>query len=124
MRNEYDDDGLIADDYDVQQAVKKWLNKHDIVFDTIYLSEDNGGKPWADAYIDDRAVVCTPQHSPPAIAYATALKSTLELSGEDAKTALPKAQQLMGIIRQLGGPIHLPPQTTQTEHGGVAVDVG
>ncbi len=38
--------------------VKDWLDKHGFPYDEIYSGQ---GKPFAVAYIDDRAVACTPQ---------------------------------------------------------------
>lgn len=48
-------------DYDVGEAfdiIKKWLEKHDLVYDEIYTGP---GKPQADVYIDDKAVSVRPQ---------------------------------------------------------------
>ncbi len=43
---------------DLYYKVLDWLKKHAFSFDEIYLGQ---GKPLAVAYIDDRAVPCTPQ---------------------------------------------------------------
>ena len=43
--------------------VRQWLNANDLPFDEIWSDR---GKPLADIYIDDRAVVCRPQDDPEA----------------------------------------------------------
>jgi len=106
---------------DVSKIIVEWLRKHAINVDDIWGNE---GKPFAHAYVDDRGVSCSPQNSPPAIMYAQAFHSALILAGEDSKTALPKAQKLMGVVKSLGGKIHLPQESTRNEHGGTPVDVG
>ena len=50
------DDGTDLDA--VEHAVRRWLDKHQFVYHSIYRGI---GKPLARAYIDDRAVTCRPQ---------------------------------------------------------------
>ncbi len=38
--------------------VKVWLDRHGFAYDEVYIGQ---GKPFAVAYVDDRAVVCRPQ---------------------------------------------------------------
>ncbi len=38
--------------------VKAWLDRHGFAYDEVYVGQ---GKPFAAAYVDDRAVVCRPQ---------------------------------------------------------------
>ncbi len=38
--------------------VKEWLHRHGFAYDEVYTGQ---GKPFAAAYVDDRAVVCRPQ---------------------------------------------------------------
>jgi len=45
---------------EVKQLLADWLNKNDMPFDEIWTGE---GKPYAEFYVDDRAVVCRPQYS-------------------------------------------------------------
>ena len=42
----------------LQKRVKDWLDKHGFKYKDVYIGQ---GKPLGAAYIDDRAVVCTPQ---------------------------------------------------------------
>ncbi|MEP6945615.1 MAG: hypothetical protein ABJA02_06830 [Acidobacteriota bacterium] len=51
-----------------------WLEAHDIPYADVYIGP---GKPFAHAYVDDRAVVCRPQADPDA--FAGALGSVKEL---------------------------------------------
>lgn len=123
-------------------AIRTWLVENKIPFDLIYGGK---GKPVAVAYVDDRGVNCAPEKGLKAMVYAKAFQAVLELAAkpfdeslqdhgeveaekkrveEDVKTALHKARQLLERVAQLAPPTALPPQTTQNEHGGVAVDVG
>ena len=51
--------------------VIEWLEKHDFPYTDVYIGQ---GKPRAAAFIDDRAVHCSPQRDPDA--FAEALKMT------------------------------------------------
>ena len=42
----------------LQERIVQWLALHDIPYDEVYIGQ---GKPFADAYVDDRAVECRPQ---------------------------------------------------------------
>lgn len=44
-------------DVDALNVVSRWLNTHGIEVDEIWTGQ---GKPIASAYVDDKAVVCTP----------------------------------------------------------------
>ena len=63
--------------------VKEWLDKHGFVYSHIYAE---GGKPIASAYVDDRAVVCTPQVidpvTEPGFSYRVALAACKSLVEE------------------------------------------
>lgn len=48
-------------------SVRYWLEKYRFTFDEIYAGQ---GKPLASAYVDDRAIACTPQNNPQAFDFA------------------------------------------------------
>jgi hypothetical protein len=48
-------------------SVRYWLEKYRFTFTDIYAGQ---GKPLASAYIDDRAIACTPQHNQQAFDFA------------------------------------------------------
>lgn len=43
---------------ELELILHKWLTQHGFVYDEIYIGQ---GKPFALAYVDDRAVTCQPQ---------------------------------------------------------------
>lgn len=53
---------------EVRTIVQEWLDAHQLAWDEVYIGQ---GKPIASAYIDDRAISCTPQDD--ARAYQSAL---------------------------------------------------
>ena len=55
-------------------SVRYWLEKHRFAFDDVFAGQ---GKPLASAYVDDRAVACTPQKD--AQAFANALQRVRDL---------------------------------------------
>jgi hypothetical protein len=63
--------------YDLVRIVKVWLDSHAFPYDEVYEGQ---GKPFAVAYVDDRAAVCEPQKSP--LAFVNALVRVHELAGE------------------------------------------
>ena len=73
--------------------VRYWLEKYDFTFAEIYVGQ---GKPFASAYIDDRAVSCTPQTVPQA--YSDALERVRQLCGNTRQAEKPVDEQLKTII--------------------------
>ncbi len=70
--------------------VREWLDRHGFSYDEIYFGQ---GKPFAVAYIDDRAITCQPQetHTPEfEYQYALAAVATLvdKLRPRDTSAAL------------------------------------
>ena len=61
--------GVRADPARIRLKIIDWLEKHKFPFDDVYVGQ---GKPVASAFIDDRAVQCSPQENPQA--YGTALR--------------------------------------------------
>lgn len=61
---------------ELREFVRVWLDGHGFAWDEIYTSQ---GKPFADAYIDDRAVSCRPQADGP-VAFETAARLAEMLS--------------------------------------------
>jgi hypothetical protein len=57
-------------------SVRYWLEKHKFTYHDIHAGQ---GKPLASAYIDDRAIACTPQQNP--LAFMAALIRAKELCG-------------------------------------------
>jgi len=57
--------------------VKTWLDKHGFAYNEVYADQ---GKPFAIAYVDDRAAVCEPQKSE--VAFEMALGRVWDLAGE------------------------------------------
>jgi hypothetical protein len=70
--------------------VKYWLDKHGFVYSEIYIGQ---GKPAASAYVDDRAVRCSPQTD--ARAFESALARARELCAGARAAADPRLQQLV-----------------------------
>lgn len=56
--------------------VKRWLDRHGFSYDEVYIGQ---GKPFAAAYIDDRAVECRPSIDGATAAYVQALDSVRDL---------------------------------------------
>ncbi len=73
---DHDDRDVVANLSPGQLRIKviDWLERHKFPFSDVYIGQ---GKPPAAAYIDDRAVACTPQTDP--AAYEHALKSVHRL---------------------------------------------
>jgi len=49
-----------ADRAQLRLEIDMWLSAHGFAYDSIWIGQ---GKPLAIAYIDDRAVVCRPEHN-------------------------------------------------------------
>lgn len=62
---EYVDDVLKS-----TRIIKEWLQKHDIIFDSIWVER---GKPIADWYVDDKGIRCEPENG-----YENILKVIME----------------------------------------------
>ncbi len=85
--------------------VRYWLEKYDFTFSEIYVGQ---GKPFASAYVDDRAVSCTPQTVPQA--FSDALEKVRKLCGNTRQSAPKPAEpatapvdpQLQAIIAAWG----------------------
>lgn len=60
----------LAGDCSALPVIAVWLTEHGIAFDEIWTSP---GKPWARAYVDDRAVVC--DHANPDMGFAHVAES-------------------------------------------------
>ena len=70
-------EGLSVDER--KKLVEEWLNKNEIPFDEIYVGQ---GKPFAQVYIDDRAVVFSPsKNGYSTYGYSKALIETQFLMG-------------------------------------------
>lgn len=68
--------------------VVAWLEKHGFPFADVYIGQ---GKPRASAFIDDRAISCSPQFDPKAFKEAhTALNALLKRKPAQAKVKSPK----------------------------------
>ena len=72
------------------QKVKYWLDKHDFAYTEIYIGQ---GKPAASAYIDDRAVRCSPQTDPRG--FESALARARELCSGRPPAVDPRLQGLL-----------------------------
>jgi hypothetical protein len=72
------------------QKVKYWLDKHDFPYAEIYIGQ---GKPPASAYVDDRAVRCSPQEDPRA--FDSALARVRELCGGPRVATDPRLARIL-----------------------------
>ena len=62
-----------------RRLIAEWLDRHGFSYDEIWTA---GGKPWADAYVDDKAIVCDPTCEGFGFAESTAaLRRFLKLRG-------------------------------------------
>lgn len=75
----------------LQHSVRYWLDKHRFTYRDVYVGQ---GKPPASAYIDDRAIPCSPQVDAQAFERAAALAKLLCASG-------PRANQGDAALRAL-----------------------
>jgi hypothetical protein len=76
--------------------VVDWLEKHGFPFADVYIGQ---GKPRAAAFIDDRAVACSPQLNPEAYADAQKnLRALLKRKSAKAKVKEPKFNIRRGKI--------------------------
>jgi hypothetical protein len=65
-----------------------WLEKHEFPFSDVYVGQ---GKPRVDAFIDDRAIPCSPQYSDDSYAVAEkSLKELLKRKTSKASVKVPK----------------------------------
>jgi len=75
----------------LQHSIRYWLDKHRFTYRDVYVGQ---GKPRASAYIDDRAIPCSPQVDAQAFQRAVALAKLLCASG-------PRAEQGDAGLRAL-----------------------
>ncbi len=78
---------------DLARIVAHWLVKHGFVYDDIYIGQ---GKPFAVAYVDDRAVVCQPQEFTPELTFNLALASCRSLAKSFTQQSVsPTLQEIL-----------------------------
>lgn len=63
--------------FQLVQIVRRWLNDNKLKFDDVWTGQ---GKPLCSAFIDDRAIACTPQSD--ARAFPSAVVKAKRLCGE------------------------------------------
>jgi len=86
--------------------VRRWLDEHGFPYDEIYVGQ---GKPFAIAYIDDRAVACAPQDSDDAdFWFKTALAKVRKLDGKFKPAEVAAVLQAVPLLQA-------PPLTTAVE---------
>jgi hypothetical protein len=68
-----------SDAHVLVNLIVNWLERHDIPYDEVYIGQ---GKPFAAAYVDDRAVCCQPQDLHAETEFAVALKRIKALCGD------------------------------------------
>ena len=78
---------------ELELILHKWLTQHGFVYDEIYIGQ---GKPFAIAYVDDRAVVCRPQEFTPELTFNLALASCrLLVEGFNRQSVSPTLQEVL-----------------------------
>lgn len=83
----------------LQHNVRYWLDKHRFTYRDVYVGQ---GKPPASAYIDDRAIPCSPQVDARAFERAASLAKLLCASGPRADQGDPELRALVEAWPALG----------------------